>query len=142
MGLSRDSYPYFSFKGRSVLMAYQLLMEKHADVLHVKSVGIRTIETVLAMSGDIMHACAQQGTVKVLVDVRALEGRLPTIDAYQVPNSLFSEIRDREIIQKCAIVDLKEFENSYRFFENVAVNRGYNLRIFSDVNDAIKWLQK
>ena len=42
----------------------------------------------------------------------------------------------------CAIIDLKEFDYSYRFFENVARNRGYELRIFSDTDEAIAWLKK
>ncbi len=41
-----------------------------------------------------------------------------------------------------AIVDLKEFEHSYIFFENVAVNRGFTLRIFSDTEKAVEWLKK
>ena len=38
-------------------------------------------------------------------------------------------------------IEKKEFKNSYSFFENVAVNRGFALRIFSDPDEAIEWLK-
>ena len=39
------------------------------------------------------------------------------------------------------IVDLKEFQSSYEFFETVARNRGFDLRILSDVDEALEWLK-
>jgi len=93
------------------------------------------------MSNDIMEACARHGTPKALIDVRALEGSLPTLNAYEIPKAFFQTIRDRSVLQKSAIVDLKENEDRYKFLENVAVNLGYMLRIFSDVDEALQWLQ-
>ena len=51
-------------------------------------------------------------------------------------------MRDRSLITRTAIVDLKEFEDSYRFFEDVAVNRGFSVHIFSDPDEAFEWLKR
>lgn len=123
-------------------MAYHLSIGKKGHVLWVKATGTRSLQTVLAMSQDIWTACVESGLRKVLVDVLALKGRLSTIDSYDIPAKHFTKIRDTNIITRCAILDLKEFEHSYRFFENVAVNRGLNLRIFSDIDEAIAWLER
>jgi hypothetical protein len=123
-------------------MSYKLKMKKVGDVLHVKAAGARTMETVMAMSKDIMEACARRSTPKALIDVRAMEGHLSTLDAYDIPKSFFETIRDRTVLQKSAIVDLKENEDQYTFLENVARNLGYMLRFFSDADEALQWLQE
>ena len=123
-------------------MSYKLTIEKKGDILWVTATGARSMESVLAMSKDIMAACVENGVVKVLTDVRALEGRLSTMDSYEIPDKHFSKMRDPNVITQSAIVDLKEFEESYKFFENVAANRGYTLRIFSNPDEAAEWLKK
>jgi hypothetical protein len=43
-------------------------------------------------------------------------------------------------INKVAIIDVKGHEFNKQFFENVAINRGHNVKIFTDITDAIHWL--
>lgn len=123
-------------------MSYDLKIDKKKDMLWITATGNRTLETVLAITRDCVAACITNKTTKLLIDVCKLEGRLKTLDAYNVADQYFPKIEDLNIITQCAIIDLKEFEESYRFFENVAVNRGFNLRIFSDPDEAIAWLKK
>ena len=115
-------------------------MEQRGGVLWVAATGTRSLATVLAMSKDIMSACAERGIGKVAIDVRQLQGRLPPLDSYEVVNDHFPQMRSTRVITQAAIVDRKEFEANYRFFENLAVNRGFNLRIFSDAEQALSWL--
>ncbi|MBW1743590.1 MAG: hypothetical protein JRJ47_09215 [Deltaproteobacteria bacterium] len=105
-------------------------VEKKDNVLWVTATGTRTLETVLAMSKDILAACREKKVTKALIDVRGLEGRLRMIEAYQIPDKHFPKMRDRSVITRAALVDLKEFEDSYKFFEQVAVNRGVGRDIF------------
>ncbi|MDB4444042.1 hypothetical protein N9174_01735 [bacterium] len=123
-------------------MSYDLTIEKKGDVLWVTATGTRSLETVLAMSKDILAACVEEKVTKVLTDVRGLEGRLSTLDAYKLADQHFPKIQDRSVVTHNALVDLKEFEHNYRFFEDVAVNRGFTLRIFSDPDEAVEWLKK
>lgn len=123
-------------------MSYKLTIKKKKDILWITATGKRTLETVLAITKESVTACVKNKTTKFIIDVCGLEGRLRTLDAYDVPDQHFPKIRDLNVISQCAIIDLKEFEESYRFFENVAVNRGFNLRIFSDPDEAIAWLKK
>lgn len=117
-------------------MAYALKIAVEGDVLWVTAAGMRSLQTILAMSKDVFVACLEKGLKKVLIDVVALEGRLDASDAYEIPAKHFPKMRDRGVITHCAIVDLKEYEDSYKFFENVAVNRGFVLRIFSETDEA------
>ncbi len=119
----------------------ELNIEKRGDVLHVEAIGTRTLEAVESIVVQIMEAANKHETTKVIVDVRKLKGRLATWDAYKIPSTQFPKLGDRQTIQKAAIVDLKEFEDQYRFFENVAVNRGYFLRIFGGLDEAMEWIE-
>ena len=94
------------------------------------------------MSQEIFAACAEKDLKKVLIGVRSLEGRISAFNAYDIVDKQFPNMRDRSVITQCAVVDLKENEDRDRFFENVAVNRGFELRIFSDTDEAITWLNK
>jgi hypothetical protein len=131
-----------TWEGVARTMTYRLIIEKKSDVLWVTASGRRSPETVLGMSKDILAACVEQGVKKVLADVRGLEGRLPRLEAYDIPDKHFPKMRDRAVLTHTAVVDMEEFKNSYRFFENVSANRGFNLRIFSDPDQALDWLKK
>jgi len=123
-------------------MSYALTIEKKDDVLWVTATGTRSMEAVLAMSKDILAACVEKRVKKVLTDVRGLEGRLSTFEAYEIPDKHYPQMQDRSVITHNAVVDLEEFEDSYRFYENVALNRGFNVRVFSDPNKAMAWLKE
>jgi len=119
-----------------------LTIKKKGDILCFKATGSRSLETVVAMSNDILTACVEHNTKKILVDVRQLEGRLSSIDSYEIYNRHAPKIRDLNVITHNAIVDLEEFGSSYNFLETVAVNRGFNSRVFSDLDEAVKWLEE
>jgi hypothetical protein len=43
-------------------------------------------------------------------------------------------------IKQVAVVDVEGHNFNKEFFENVAVNRVHNVKIFTDTNDAMEWL--
>ncbi len=49
-------------------------------------------------------------------------------------------MRTREVLLQAAIVDRKEAEERFRFFENVAVNPGVMLGVFTEFSQATDWL--
>jgi hypothetical protein len=73
------------------------------------------------------------------VDVRAFEGRLSVLDIYVLVTELFQNLRGKGIRQ-AAIVDKPQSAAREWFLETVAVNRGFNLRIFPEVEEARAWL--
>ena len=46
------------------------------------------------------------------------------------------------IVEKVAIVDLKEHENNLRFFETITLKRGLNLKVFIEPEEAERWLKQ
>ena len=120
---------------------YRLIVEKDRDILHIRAMGTRTYDSLMAIVADVMASCREQDTHKVLVDVREMKGMLSTWQALKLVTTGFSTLRDVRILHKAAIVDLAENRERYRFLETVANNRGYNLRVFENTDEAIEWLE-
>ena len=120
--------------------ACSLAVEQRGGVLWVTATGTRSLKTVLTMSKDILSACAERKVRKVAIDVRQMHGRLAPLDSYEIVDRHFPLMQSARVITQAAIVDLKESEARYRFFEDLAVNRGFNLRIFHEPEQALAWL--
>jgi hypothetical protein len=83
--------------------------------------------------------CRDQGINKTLV-LWNIPGRLPTLSAYEQAIQL--EVQGWDKKTKTAIVHMSEERlNDALFFETVAVNRGFKIKLFSDENVALAWLQ-
>jgi len=121
--------------------SYDIKCTKKGDILYTEAKGERTLQTVLRITKQTIEACKEHCVRKALVDVQKLEGKLSTIEVFSIPSEHFEMLRDRTVLEKAAIVDRKEHAQSYTFFENVAVNRGYQLKFFNRIEDALEWLK-
>jgi hypothetical protein len=75
----------------------------------------------------------------VLVDVRGLKGRLNVLDSYLVVTQVFEQLRGHGLL-KAAILDSRDPSLRIRFIETVALNRGFNFRVFTSRSEALAWL--
>jgi hypothetical protein len=121
-------------------MSYRLGFEANESFLIATAIGDRSLQTVIDMYKDLLAVCADKKIKKVLVDVQSMEGHLRFMESFEFITHYFPNIRNRNIINKCAVVDRKENEDENRLFETIAVNRGYTLNVFSDFNKAVDWL--
>jgi hypothetical protein len=120
-------------------MEYQLHLEKRNEYLYARPVGIRTRESVSVMATEILEACVEDRYARVMVDVRELKGRLGTLDSFTIVTEEFPKLLGKGL-RRAAIVDRQISRTRGWFFETVARNRGFNLRMFTDLNAAHEWL--
>ena len=120
-------------------MSYELSFKHQPDYLYVQVTGVRTIENIIAMAKDFLAVLDKNGYRKVLLDVRGMTGGLDPLNAYKLGKKDVQELK-RPSQLKVSIFDLEENRERFEFMENVAVNAGLNLRIFSDVDKAMEWL--
>ena len=85
----------------------------------------------MALTSDLLEACREHNVNKALIDVRQLKGRLSVIDSFFIAAKEFANIRKYNVLNKAVIVDAKENEERYRFFENVAINSTNSSRFLS-----------
>ena len=78
------------------------------------------------------------GCRRFLFDMTGTEIIGGTFDIYQTGSVPVDSDR-RQITQQIALVYSSNLAD-HKFMETVAVNRGYNLRVFDQINKAIEWL--
>lgn len=121
-------------------MSYELIIKKEPDYLHVQVIGIRTLATVIDMARDVVAACDEHGYRKALVDVREMIGRLEFHESYQIGTKDLQKLRRAGRKTQVSIIDREENRPRFEFLETVARNRLFNIRIFSNDDEAVNWL--
>ena len=87
---------------------------------------------------DAMSAAARDNErPKALLDCRRMTGDPPVGARFEVAEYATTT---RGIISKIAMVNREEVVLPDNFVENVANNRGVNLKIFTDFDAAVRWL--
>jgi len=76
------------------------------------------------------HQCS-----RLLVDIRGIEGRLSILDTFSIVSNYSSSQGMRT-----AIIDLPENRSWFEFYETVCTNRGYHHKVFTDPEEAVRWL--
>jgi len=105
-----------------------------------KMVGDARVNTIMEYAGKLIEFGAQHKCDRFLSDFREAEvGFVTTLDTYEFPETLDSQGLKRTM--KRAIVT-NEITDSYRFYETVLTNRGYNTKVFTDYDKALEWLKK
>lgn len=118
--------------------AYQFTTEQHAGYLHARAAGQRTPENTRRFLHETYVACVEAGRDAVLLEV-LFEG--PSLDMQSIFEVIIRGSPDALKMRKIAYVDKTTPDPSRaRFAETVAVNRGVNVRLFSDVGEAGRWL--
>ena len=88
---------------------------------------------------EMVEACSQSKISRALLDCRNMGGEIQILDSFMVAKYGVKMIGS---ISKFALVGREDQMFPDNFVENVAVNRGVNLKIFTDIEKAIKWLKE
>ena len=85
----------------------------------------------------------QKATKLILSDYRAARFPLSMIEVFNLPDNhslLLKSLGSNVLSYKRALVFNKKNIEMANFFENVAVNRGHNVKVFLDEDEAFAWL--
>ena len=113
---------------------------RERGVAVVKLEGAMTEEDLRRMAGKLFEEAGECGLQKFLVDDRHNKPVLPTATIFKLP-ALFGSLGLRRG-EPVALVHLEKAERheDWRFFETVAYNEGFNVKLFSDMDQALQWL--
>ncbi len=117
-------------------MAEPWYIEDMGDFLLVKVTGtysgVPFADTAIAAITDQCRALQRW---RVLIDLRDMHGSVPNIDRF-----LLGKHAANAWGRRIKVAVITHPERMTRFFENVAVNQGGNVRTFTDRNEAQAWL--
>ena len=86
----------------------------------------------------MVEACTQAQISRALLDCRNMTGEIQILESFMVAKYGIKMIGS---ISKFALVGRQDQMFPDDFVENVAVNRGINLKLFTDAEEAVNWLK-
>jgi hypothetical protein len=119
-------------------MSYQLAITQEGTFLHAVVTGRNEAATVADYLAALHRECLARRCFRLLIEERLEGPRLDTFPVYEIVSQ--GSTRARGVIGAIAYVDLNAQGELMAFAENVAVNRGLSVRVFSSVNAAREWL--
>lgn len=119
-------------------MTYQLTITQEATFLHAVVTGRNEAATVARYLEELRRECLARQCFRLLIEERLEGPRLDTFPIYKIVSE--GSARGRGVLEAIAYVDLNAQGDLMAFAENVAVNRGLSVRVFSSVNAARAWL--
>ena len=103
----------------------------------VDQTGEITVAEIDESRPRIRQSVAENGVLRVLVDVRGTANKLSTIEYFSVTERYVAEGFPRP---RAALVCRPDQFGDVSFIESVAVNRGLPLKVFISEEEALQWL--
>jgi hypothetical protein len=125
--LSRDGYS----------MPYKINYEKEQNYIEVTVEGDFALSTLKDLATDVAKFIDQYGCNRVLNNMRQAKLTEDSLDIYNMPQSA----NNAGIVHrhKRALV-VSEHSSDFHFLETVFINQGHNVKMFTDINEAMYWL--
>ena len=124
-------------RNREYLMKYDLAYDEERDLIvgHVHD-GLDA-SLALKMSSDLANLIRTHGCYRLLNDLRDAEITSSTLEIYAMPRAI-AKFKEANRCKRALVVSGRL--DNYRFLETVSLNIGQQLRIFTDIETAVDWL--
>jgi hypothetical protein len=119
-------------------VTYKLTIDQKPAYLHVVVTGPNSGENVVRYMEEVIRECTARRCFRVLVEERLEGPRLGTIEVFGMVSK--GSARFQRTLEAMAYVDLNAEGDVMRFAEDVAVNRGFPVKVFPTVAAAEEWL--
>jgi hypothetical protein len=119
-------------------MYYKLTITQKPTYLHIIVTGQLSVENVLRYFEEIHHECTARNCFRILIEENLDGPRLSVTNVLELISEESS--KNQGLYKAIAYVDVNAVGDSIKFIENVAVNRGIPVTVFSTVTNAEKWL--
>lgn len=120
-------------------MSEEIRVSNAGGYLLVEFLGEFGVEAGKRCVDRMASACKEHRCTKILLDCRQMTGDMPIFNRFQVVEYGASVLFATE---KFALLVRPEVALPDKFVENAAVNRGMNLRVVTEFDDAVQWLSE
>ncbi len=86
---------------------------------------------------EAIRVLTDDGLGRLLVDARTIDARMSAVDDFK-----FTQEHESSglLSVRIAVIHRADESERFRFIENVAVNRGVDMKVFTDPDQALGWL--
>ena len=118
-------------------MPYKIHYEKEQDYISVTVEGKFALSTLKELAAKVAENIEHYGCNRILNDMRLAKMTRGTIDIYNMPTTASNEGVEKRC--KRALV-VSEESSDFHFLETVFLNQGHNVKMFTDIDEAMRWL--
>ena len=121
-------------------MSYTLHVEPRSSYLYITVTGENSYDTVDRYLSEVRNLCLQHNCQNVLIVENLAGSGLDTFSIFDLVTR--HTLQTSPLIRKIAYVDINPDHNqeAMQFAENVAVNRGVSVQVFSTISAAEDWM--
>ena len=123
-------------------MSHTVIYNSELHIVESKLQGDMTVGEVEEIVTKIAKIAKEKDCRLIFTDFREVSRKLPMWQIYELPNRLkniFAAFDINVLVYKRANIVAKDLDD-YIFHENIMVNRGQNEKVFTDIDQAKKWL--
>ena len=118
-------------------MSYTLRHDPESDCVILEFRGRLTLKTIREAAPQAARLCERTGCERLLNDMRAAAIQISFLELFHSPETMERAHVSRRI--RRALVLPPGFHEA-RFLETVTRNRGHDLRVFHEIEEARQWL--
>jgi hypothetical protein len=118
-------------------MSHELHYDSDADCVILRVEGTVTMDLIREIAPQAARMCEETGCRRLLNDMRSTTINISFVELFGSPTAMDESGVSRTI--KRALLVPAAFEES-QFLENVTRNRGHDLMVFRDIEEAKRWL--
>ena len=123
-------------------MSHEITFDREKQLIKMRFHGDLTLKAIKEVVAELAQVVKETNCSSLLNDFRDANVKLSTADVYDLPK-IMQDIYAASGISifslKRAAVLVRDLRDA-RFFETVSANRGHSVKVFSDIEEASKWL--
>jgi hypothetical protein len=116
-------------------MAFEVHINKLEDFTSIKITGPASLPDFVQMIVTMGEKTRKDGVKRVLVDLLGVDGEMKFTEHFQIGEAVAMHMRHLDRLASVVPED-----RITRTSEKVAVSQGMQLRVFTSMNEAIRWL--
>ena len=123
-------------------MSYKISYDPESKIVCCQHAGRITKDGLRTRSIKTIELAKANSANLYLIDVVDLEGGVSTVGLYDLPAVYEKAGVDRRVVCAAILYNAKDkaLANDVHFYETVCINNGWKVKMFSDRQEAIRWL--
>ena len=112
-----------------------------SSIVEVTVIGEITSDDLQELTSTLIELEKEKGSNGFLIDTTQMEFAASIVDLYKIPAIQYiEEGADRLACVAVILSDSIKEKEAVEFYETASINRGWNVRAFSERQEAIEWL--